>query len=176
MLEYMIKVYWFCLVSGVMFALIGILFDDLLANLIDGLFDFFSPDDLLDPLVLRSALTLFGAAGITLTHYTAFSAGLVMILAILCTVFGSVLVYFIYIKPMENAENSVSVSINDLVGKPGEVTVLVAKGYCGEVMVRTGVGTIIRMAITEDEAQYVVGTKVQIIGVTDGVLLVTVIN
>lgn len=176
MLEYMIQIYWFCLVSGVMFALIGILFDGLIDNLIDGFFDGIGSDNLIDPLVVRSALTIFGAAGITFTYYSSFSEGLILCLAILCALVGSVLVYFIYIKPMENAETSIGVSIHELVGKPGEVTVLVSRDTCGEVMVRTGVGTVCRMAVTEDDNQYAVGTKVKVIGVTNGVLMITGIN
>lgn len=161
-----------CLAGGVLFALVSVIFGDVLSNALDGVLDFLSVD-ILKPMVIASAITVFGGAGILITRYSGLTAIPNLLLSILIAVIISVLVYFLYVKPMENTENSTGYSIHDLVGRIGEITItLPGLGY-GEVMVKVGAGNVLHIASSLEQRVLTAGTRVVIVDEVDGVLLVT---
>ncbi|AOZ91839.1 protease [Paenibacillus crassostreae] len=161
-----------CLVGGVLFALVTVVLGDLLSTALDGILDFLSLD-ILKPTVVASAITVFGGAGILLTRYTELNLVPNLIISIVVAIFIAVLVYFFYVKPMENSENSTGYSIHDLVGKIGEITIpLPAIGY-GEVMVKIGATNVLHIASSFEQHEIPVGTRVVIVEEADGVLRVT---
>ncbi|MCS7461998.1 protease [Paenibacillus doosanensis] len=170
----MLQLYWGFLITGVLFALVTVIFGDLLGNVLDGLFDFMSGEHLhaLQPTVLFSGLTVCGGAGILLTKYTAWGTAGILGASVVCAVLISALVYFLYVKPMENSENSVAFSIHDMVGKLGEVSVTIpAVGY-GEVMLRAGAGITNQIAASFEGEEIQTGVKVVTVEVKDNTLLV----
>jgi len=161
-----------CLVGGVLFALVTVILGDLVSNALDGLLDFMSVD-FLKPTVIASAVTVFGGAGILLTRYSGLNNVPNMLFAILIAIFISMTVFYLYVKPMENSENSTGYSIQDLIGRIGEITIsLPALGY-GEVMVKVGAGNVLHIAASLEQQELFAGTRVVIVSEVDGVLHVT---
>lgn len=164
--------YWGCLIGGVLFAIVTVLLGDILSSALDGLLDFLSVD-FFNPVVIAGGITVFGGTGIMLTKYTELAAGAHITLSILAAVGISILVYFGYVRPMENSENSTGFSIKELAGRIGVVTVpLPAKGF-GEVMVKVGAGNTTHIASSFDGKLLPAGIRVVVIDVADGVLRVS---
>lgn len=174
----MLELYWGLLITGVLFALVTVLFGDLLSSAVDGLFDWMSGDVLhyLQPMVLFSGLTVLGGAGIVLTKYSPFAAAVVLLLSLLAAVLSGVLIYFFYVKPMENTENSLAFSMQDLVGRIGEVSVPIPARGCGEVMMRMGGGVTNQIAESFDGNAIEAGTRVVTVEVKDGTLFVACLD
>ncbi len=57
--------FWSCLAGGILYALITVIFGDIISEALDGALDFLSGDALpwLQPMTLVSAITIFGGAG-----------------------------------------------------------------------------------------------------------------
>ncbi|MFB6363535.1 protease [Paenibacillus elgii] len=174
----MLGVYWGLLITGVLFALVTVLLGDLLSSALDGMFDFMSADVLhwLQPMVLFTAITVLGGAGVLLTGYTSLVAGAVFVLSLLAAAASAVLIYFVYVKPMEKTENSVAFSMQDLVGRVGEVTVPIPARGSGEVVMRIGGGVTNQIAESFDGAEIAAGLKVVTVEVKDGALLVSCLD
>ncbi|MGG6310975.1 protease [Paenibacillus macerans] len=157
--------FWGCFVGGALFAVISAVLGDLIGSWLDGIFDFMSAD-FLKPVITASAITSFGGAGILLDRYTGFGTAGVLILAVLIAVSLSAAVYFAYVRPMEDSENSTGFSTSELPGKVGEVTVPIpAQGY-GEVMVKLVAGNTIHIASSWDRREIPVGTTVVVVDTT----------
>ncbi|MCP3774133.1 protease [Paenibacillus sp. MZ04-78.2] len=174
----MLGVYWGLLITGVLFALVTVLLGDLLSNALDGMFDFMSADALhwLQPMVLFTAITVLGGAGVLLTGYTSLVAGVVFVLSLLVAAASAVLIYFVYVKPMEKTENSVAFSMQDLIGGIGEVTVPIPARGSGEVVMRIGGGVTNQIAESFDGTEIAAGLKVVTVEVKDGALLVSCLD
>ncbi len=174
----MLGVYWGLLITGVLFALVTVLIGDLLSNALDGMFDFLSGDVLhwLQPMVLFGAITVLGGTGVLLTGYTSLAAWAVFVLSLLAAVASAVLIYFVYVKPMERTENSVAFSMQDLVGRIGEVTVPIPARGSGEVVMRIGGGVTNQIAESFDGTEIAAGLKVVTVEVKDGALLVSCLD
>lgn len=173
--QIMIEVYWISLIIGISFALITLIFDDIIGNFLDGFFDFSSVDgiDFLNPLELFGAITTFGGAGILLTDYTSISPVVIFILSMLIAATISIFLYFFYVKPMKNADNSTGYSIMELEGKIGEViTPVPEKGY-GEILIRAGAYNTNQIAASYDGVGIQSGARVVVIEVKEGVLFVS---
>lgn len=168
----MTELYWGCLAGGVLFAIVSVLFGDLISHALDGLFDFLSLD-IVKPMVLASAVTGFGGAGILLEKYAGMGSVAALLLALLVAVLLSAAVYFGYVKPMENTENSTGYSIRQLNGKIGEVTVTVPASGFGEVLVRVGAGNTNHTAASFEGIELPSGSRVVVVEVKDGTLYVS---
>lgn len=168
----MLEFYWVCFIGGVLFALVTIIFGDILGDFLDGFFDFLSMDhfDFLQPMVLVGGITILGGSGIMLHHYTRLEPLPVAVISLAIAVVASVIVYFAYVKPMKNSENSSGYSMQDLVGKIGEVTVPIPVGGYGEVVVKAGLGLTNQIAANMDQTEIPTGTRVVVGEVKDGVL------
>lgn len=172
----MLDIYWGCLFGGLIFALVTLIFGDLLGDSLQGLFHALSFDhlDILQPMVLVSGITVFGGTGVVLTLYTQLTSGKIGILSVILAVVLSILIYFGYVKPMKNSENSIAYSMQDLVGLPGEVSVTVpAEGY-GEVILKIGAGHSNHIAISQSGKELPTGTKIFVTKVEKSV--VSVVN
>lgn len=170
------QIYWGCLFGGLLFAFVTILFGDLLGDHLNGMFHSLAFDhlDFLQPMVLVSGITVFGGTGVMLTRYTQLNPRLIIFLSLLFAILLSILIYFAYVKPMKNSENSIAYSIQDLVGLPGEVSVAIpAKGY-GEVILKIGAGHSNHIAISQNQKELPIGTKIFVTKVVEGV--VSVVN
>ncbi|WP_248929536.1 protease [Paenibacillus hamazuiensis] len=171
----MLDLYWGCLMVGVLIAVVTVIFGDILSNLLGGALDFLSGEHLqkLQPMVLFGAVAVFGGAGILLEKYTGLHTGAVLVISILCAVVVSALTYMLYVRPMENSENSIGFSMKELVGGIAEVTVPIpAHGY-GEVVVRVGGGLSNQIAASFDGVEIEAGAKVVTVEVKDHTLYVS---
>lgn len=164
--------FWSCFAGGALFALISAILGDVVGSWLEGVFDVFSVD-FLKPVVTASAITTFGGAGILLTRYTRIGNFGVVTLAVLIALSFSVLIYFAYVKPMENSENSIGYSSTELPGKLGEVTVPIPSKGFGEVMVKFVAGITLHTAASWDRRNIPAGALVVIVDSKDGVVHVS---
>ncbi|NDI35122.1 NfeD family protein [Chengkuizengella sediminis] len=171
----MIEIFWGCFIFGVLFTLVTVVFGDIIGSFMDGIFDFLSVDglDFLEPVTLVGGLTIFGGSGILLTQYTSLHMPAIIILSVCAAILMSILVYFLYVKPMKNTENSISHSIQDYVGKIGEVTITIPKNGYGEVLIKIGASQINEIAASYDGEVIKEGTKIVVIEVKDSTLYVS---
>ena len=167
----MVEVYWSCLIGGVLFALLTILFGDILGDVFDGIFETLH-FDFLNPMVLVGGITIFGGSGVMLSRYTQVEPLLVALLSLIIALALSIVLYFTYVKPMKNSENSTGYSMQDLVGKIGEVTVPIPVGGYGEVLLKVGAGNTNQIAATLDQDEIPTGTRVVVGDIKEGVLYV----
>lgn len=170
----MLSVYWACLAGGALFAVITVIFGDILGDVLDGMLDFMSVDglEILQPMVLVGGITVFGGSGILLTKYTSLEGFIIVLVSVVLAIVMSMVVYFTYVKPMKNSENSTGFSLQELAGKIGEVTVAIpSKGY-GEVMIKVGAGYTNQIAASLDGAAFSAGTKVVVAEVKESTLYV----
>lgn len=167
--------FWACLAGGVLFAVITVVFGDLISNALDGLLDFMSVDGhrIFEPMVLVSAITTFGGAGLLLLRYTPLAGASVIAAAFLISAVTGIIVYFAYVKPMENSENSTAFSIRDLSGRIGEVLVPIPPRGYGEVLVKAGAGNTNQIAASFDGEELEAGAKVVVVEVRDDTLFVS---
>lgn len=174
----MVEVYWGCLILGILFALITTVFGDIIGSMLDGVFDFLSADgpDFLNPTVIVSWITTFGGTGVLLSEYTSLGSIPVAVLSAFVAVLLSVIVYFFYVKPMQNTENSIGFSIRDFTGKLGEVTVPIPINGYGEVVIPIGGGLSNQIAASFDREEIETGAKVVVVDVKDDTLYVSIIE
>lgn len=175
----MTEVYWGFFAGGVILAFVIVLFGDVLDGMLDGMLDgvldFLSLEfgEILNPMILVGGATVFGGAGILLTEYTAMQPVPIAVCALLLAVFCSLLVYFLYIKPMKKAENSTAFSIRELSGKIGEIITPVPSHGYGEILIRVGAGMTNQIAASFDHEEIASGTRVVVVEVKDNVLYVS---
>lgn len=170
----LLNIYWGCLFGGIIFALVTVIFGDLLGDAFNGLFHSLTFEHLefLQPMVLVSGITIFGGSGILLTRYTSLTPVPVVVISIMLAALLSILIYFAYVKPMRNSENSTAYSMGDLVGLTGEViTAIPAKGY-GEVLLKVGAGHSNHIASSQYEEELSTGTKIFVTKVEKSIVFV----
>lgn len=171
----MLTVYWACLLGGLAFTLVTLLFGDLLDGALDGLDAFEGFDglgDFLDPLSFVGGLAVFGGAGIVLTETTDLGTGLAAAVAAVIGLALALVMHFVYVKPMKRSENSTGFSMREYRGKLGEViTAIPARGY-GEVLVRMGASNTFQPAASFEGQPIPRGTRVVVVEVRGGDLWV----
>jgi len=162
----MLSVYWICLLGGLAFTVVAFFVGDLLDGVLEGL------DALLDPLSLVGGVAAFGGAGVILETTTGLGSGATAGLAALLGAALAVAMHFLYVRPMKRSESSTGFSVEEYRGKLGEVlTTIPARGY-GEVLVRMGAANTFRQAASFRGAEIARGTRVVIVEVREGDLLV----
>lgn len=167
-------IYWSCLCGGFIFAVITVIFGDVLGDVFGGVLDSLSFDhlDFLNPMVVVGGITAFGGAGILLERLTSLEALVAAIFSMMIATLLSVLVYFVYVRPMKNAEISSGYVMSELSGKIGTVTVPVPEQGFGEVMVKIGGGNTNHIACSSDGESFPAGTRVVVANIEEGVLKV----
>ncbi len=172
----MYDVYWGCLVAGIGFGLVSLLFGDGIGDAFDGILDGIGLDslDFLHPMSIMSAVTLFGGTGIMLTDYSSLGTTPAIVVSAVAGVVVAVLSFFVYVKPMKNTESSLSFSIKELVGRSAEVTIPIPNKGHGQVAVKMGSQTTYQIADSYSGEPIPAETKVLVISEGDGVLTVEV--
>lgn len=167
-------VFWACFIGGALYAIVVILFDDIIGAALDSLV----PDiPGLDAITLVGGITVFGGTGLLLDHYTDLGTGTVLLLSLLSAIVAGAAVFFLYVRPMRDSENSTGYSEQDMTGMLAEVLVPIpASGY-GEVMLRMGpAGVTGRIAASLDGEPIEAGADVLVVEVRDGTLYVTKVD
>lgn len=167
-------IYWGCLCGGFVFTVITVIFGDILGDVFGGILDSLSFDhlDFMNPMVVVGGITAFGGAGIILERLTSLEALIVAIFSMMIATSLSVLVYFVYVRPMKDAENSSGYAMSELTGKIGTVIVPVPEQGFGEVLIKIGGGNTNHIACSCDGESFGAGTRVVVAEIIDGVLKV----
>ncbi|MFM1653710.1 NfeD family protein [Brevibacillus sp. B_LB10_24] len=155
-----------CVGIGLIYACINLLFGDTTSHVPH----FEVP--LLQPLSLMSGLTSFGGCGYLLYRWTALSLPSVFLGAAAAGIAITVISYFIWVKPMKDAEVSTGYSLQQLTGKIGEVLTAIPENGLGEVVIPMITGTTNHMAASMDQVSIPEGTRVVVVEVKDHVLYV----
>lgn len=172
----MLEVYWGLLVGGAVLVLVMIVFGEVLDALFDGILSFLSLDGagFIHPLTVIGGLTILGGMGVMLTAYTPLAGWFVFILSLCTALLLSAAMYLFYLKPMQQAENSLAYSMQELVGMIVEVSVPVpADGYGEVIAAKPGSGITHHIAASWDNQTLHRDTQAVVIEVKDGVLYVT---
>jgi hypothetical protein len=166
-----------CLIGGILFAIVSVLLGDWLSASLDGALDFLSVEgySLFRPTIIASWITVFGGTGLLLRKYTELGNVVVFILTFLIATALAWCLYLVYIRPMEQSENSVGFSIQELTGLVGEVLVPIPeKGY-GEVIVQVGAARSNHIASSYEGTSIPSEAKIIVVEVdaAEGVLFVS---
>ncbi|UVI27865.1 NfeD family protein [Paenibacillus spongiae] len=167
--------FWSCLVGGVLFAVVSVIFGDWLSMALDGMLDFLSFDGhhWLQPMSIVGGITVFGGTGLLLHRYSPLGSAAIIVLSILIAIAAAILVYYLYIRPMERSENSTGYSMKELTGAIAEVLVPVPIGGYGEVMIKVGAGRTNHIAASYEGENIPAGTRVVVVDVKDGAVMVS---
>lgn len=167
-----------CLIGGILYAIVSVVFGDWLGQALDGALDFLSLDghSWLSPTTLVGGITMFGGAGLMLGRYTAFGAAAILIIALLIALIAGTAVFFLYTKPMEQSESSIAFALNDLSGMLAEVLVPIPVSGYGEVMVKVGAGFTNQIAASFEGFEIAEGARVVVVEVRDSTLYVSEVN
>lgn len=172
----MLELYWICLIIGVVFALVTVMLGELIDSALDGLLDFLHLDfgHVLRPLVLIGGLVGFGGAGVVMTQVLFLAQIVVLGISLIIGFIFAVLMYVVFIKPMQKAENTSGFSIRDLIGYPGEVITPIPANGCGEVLLKIGAGHTNQIAESVTQSEIPNGVRIVVVDVgKDGTLYVT---
>ncbi len=156
-----------CVGIGLVAALIALLFGDAASH---GLIHLEVP--FLQPVTLIGGITVFGGSGLLLLRLTRLSPGLVSLTAAGLAVLSAVTGYFIWVKPMARAEQSVGYSIKELAGRIGEVITTIPPDGVGEILLPLVSGMSNQIAASLEQMPIPAGTRVVVVDVRDHVLYV----
>lgn len=126
----------------------------------------------LNPTTLIPGIAAFGGGGILLATYTTLTVGPQVALAICSAILMSVLVHFLFVRPMDRAEISVAFSIQDCVGRTGIITVPVPEHGHGQIMLKMGGSNTVQIAASFDQTYLPKASEVVVVEVRDGILYV----
>lgn len=170
--------YWSCFIFGILYTVIVVIFGDLLEGALDATFEWLQLDNLplVQPITLIGGISIFGGAGILLSRYSELHRGYIFLLALAIGICGVIFLYFAYVKPMENAENSLSYSVTQLVGKEASVSTAIPVDGFGEVIVKVGAGISNHIAASYDQKPIAADRSTVVMEVKEGVLYVSEID
>ncbi len=132
--------------------------------------------EIFHPVVLVGGVTVFGAAGIVLERTADYEPFPEAILAMLIAMVVSISLYFLYVKPMRNRENSVGYSMRELPGKIGAVsTTIPAVGY-GEVIITIAGSNTCQIAASMDGKPIREGERIVVVEANDHAVLVVLLD
>ena len=179
----MTELYWICLVGGSLFSLATFLLSDLLhfhhgmdVPGVDVGHDGLQFGEVLHPVVLVGGVTVFGAAGIIIDSIADYDPLPEAALALLFAVCISIALYFLYVKPMRNRENSVGYSMRELPGRIGVVsTAIPASGY-GEIMLTIAGSNTCQIAASVDGRPIREGERIVVVEAKDDTVLVVLLD
>lgn len=166
----MIDVYWGCLIAGILFGLLSLLFGDGLGDAIDSIG--IDGLDFLHPMTLVGGVTVFGGVGIMLHDYTGLRTGTAALVAAAAAVIFAIVAFFAYVRPMRRTESSLGYSIRELVGRPASVSIPIPANGHGEVRVSFGDQATYQIASSYNGEPIATDESVVIVEVGDGEVLV----
>ncbi|MBB6636428.1 protease [Cohnella thailandensis] len=164
--------FWCCLLFGALMALVTLIFGDGLGDAAGGLFSI-DLHDVFQPVVLSGGITVFGGMGLLLHRYSELPGYGIYLLSVMGAALIGMGMYFVYVRPMRNSENSTGYSMNELTGMLAEVLTPVPATGFGEVLVKAGVGYSNHVAASFDKVDVPAGTKVVVVEVKEGTLYVS---
>ncbi|QAY65487.1 NfeD family protein [Paenibacillus protaetiae] len=166
---------WGCLIGGALYAIVFVVFGDGISQAIDGMFEFLSWDGhpWAEPTTIVGGITVFGGAGLLLRQYSSLGALAVIVLALVIAAVVSGALFFLYVRPMKNSENSIAYSLREFTGALAEViTPIPEQGY-GEVLVKAGAGYTNQIAASFEGKPIPGGARVVVVEVKEDTLYVS---
>ncbi|MFD2116166.1 NfeD family protein [Paenibacillus yanchengensis] len=154
------------LICGALYAVMSVIFGDILGDLLDSIPVFQSA-------VLVSGITTFGGSGWLLIRMTELDRWLIVVIAVLIAIVIGIIVFFLYVKPMRNSENSLAFSLASLEGYIGEVITPIPANGVGEVLIKVGAGFTNQIAASFDQEDIAGDTKIVVVAIQDHTLLVS---
>ncbi|MFC5407136.1 protease [Cohnella soli] len=159
-----IELYWSFAIFGVIFALVSLLFGDIIGDWLGGVlhFDHF---DFVSPVTVVGGATAFGACGIFLNRVFDVEGMALLVSSVLFAVVVSAGSYFAYVKPMRKAESSLGFSIAEMEGKIVKVTVPIPADGLGEVIYKSPTGILNFTAVSFDNVDIPLGSDAIVVRV-----------
>ncbi|TCS96738.1 NfeD family protein [Hazenella coriacea] len=166
----MLTLFWICFLIGIGYVLLLVL----VGEIFHGLFSFDLP--MLQPVTIMGALTLFGASGIIASQIYQLTPINTLLIASGVAILSFILLYVLFVRTTETAENSTGFQYQDLIGKTAEViTPIPSDGY-GEILLVTSGGRTAQIAASEDGSSIPQGTQVKVQKVQDQIFYVSSIS
>lgn len=158
------------------FFLYGLIISGILTFLLIFLNDVFAGlelPDFLNPTLILSFLTIGSACGYILTKLSGLTTMLIFVIsAVIAFVLVALLNIFVLV-PVSMAQESLTITEDDLRGRIGMVITGIPENGYGEVLIISKSGSIAKPAISFDQVSIAAQTKVLIIDVHNGVLHVS---
>lgn len=151
--------FWIMLSIGLLVSLKSLFTDDFMASV--GL----------DTWGTSMFFTGFGGAGLILKMFIDNDI-MVLLLSTLVGLLSYIIIYF-FIAPKIKNDASIAISVHDLKGLKGKVTVTIPKDGYGQVRLHEGVSYETRPGKSYDESVIEQGTEIVVIDVINGVVHVT---
>ena len=164
----MATVYLICLLIGFFFALISAI------GALDLHIGFEGDLPILSPSTIAAFITVFGGSGLFLIHYSTLSPSIILLLAIICALFLSLLVFFLVILPLQKSQKSSAHSEQEMVGHYAEVVTPIYPGKKGEIIYIQGGSRLSAPASSTETKMIPVGQIVQVTGVFSGTFIVQI--
>ena len=175
--ETMIIVYERCLIFGITFSLITIVFSFLFDNVLDNLLDIIMPfDDFINPTVILAFVGFLGGMGLFLSQNTSLTPHVVLILSTMFSIIVATALHFLYFKPMKKSENSLAFFMENLVGKTAETLTSIEPEKFGEIIIHTGTTKVNKVAASSNGLYIESNADVIIDEIKDGIIYVSKIT
>ena len=151
-------------IIGAVFAILSVIVGDM--------FDF-EAIPYVSPTLIAAFATVFGGLGYYLLKTTTWHVSIVLIIAMISAVFISVLLFFLVILPLNEAEKSTAVSQEEMIEQLAIVTVVIRGDEKGEIIYTQGYGRLNAPAIAEDKNDIILrGERVVVVDIMDGTFVV----
>lgn len=134
------------------------------------------PGSVLNPTVVLGFFAILSGSGYAFELTTHWSSVTILIISALIALVLVSIIHFFILVPLSKTEENTAYSIHDLVGKTAEVNVTIPENGLGEVVISSGHGLNGKMARSRDNKEIKEETKVKVVEVEDGVLVVEPIN
>lgn len=160
-----IQIYLYTLIIAGLITIIYVLFGDLAEGIGEG-----SP--FLDPAVILSFITFTAAAGYILERLLEWDSIVTFIVALVIAFILDLLLYFLILLPLSNAEVSLAYTDESLAGQVGKVIVPIPIDGYGEIVIETVNGLISKRASGYENKAIDYGKEVLVIDVKEGTFIV----
>lgn len=178
----MTEIYWTCLIGGMLFSVLTFLLSDFFDHGIGGDTSAgvehgeIALGDIFHPIIIVSAIMAFGGAGLITERVADVDAVSEGAIAAAVALVLSVGLYFLYVKPMRNRENSVSYSMAELPGRIGRISTPIPVGGYGEVQLSIAGSNVYQIAVSMDGIAIPEGCEVVVVDIQEHALCVVPVD
>lgn len=156
------QLYWWVLIIAGIGTFIYMLFSDAF-EMFDGWFN---------PAVILSFLALGSGIGLILNALAHVSPVIGLVVALVGSLALTTLLYLFVLLPLSDAEESIGLTDESLIGLVGRLTVPIPEGGFGEVMIETVTGSVLKTAQSLDGTPISTDRRVIIIEVNKNIAIV----
>jgi membrane-bound ClpP family serine protease len=161
------EIYLFGLITGGILTFLYILFSDI----VEGIFEAI-PDGIFNPTLTFSFVTIFSATGYLLEKLSPLNEFIVFGISSILALFLVILLNIFVLVPLRSAEESITLTEDDLKGRLGKVIISIPEDGFGEVVLEGNSGTLSMSAKSFDDQPIPYEKEVLVIDVKESVLYV----